>query len=53
MSQTAIITGVASGIGLEAARDLIEKGWTIYGLDVSQKELTVATDKLASPHFFL
>ena len=52
MPHTAIITGVASGIGLEAARDLIEKGWTIYGLDVSEKELKVATDKLASPNFW-
>jgi len=51
MSLKGIITGVASGIGLEAARDLIEKGWIIYGLDVSERDLAVAADKLTSPNF--
>ncbi len=51
MPKTAIITGVASGIGLEAARDLIAKDWTVYGLDVSDAALAPAAHALASKRF--
>ncbi len=51
MTDAAIITGAASGIGLEAARDLIAKGWTVYGLDVSDAALAPAAHALASERF--
>ena len=51
MPNTAIVTGAASGIGLEAARDLLAKGWTVYGLDVSDAALAPATRALASANF--
>ena len=31
MSKVALITGASSGIGLQAAVDLLEKGYTVYG----------------------
>lgn len=51
MSNTAIITGAASGIGQEAARDLLTKGWSVYGLDVSEAALAPAVRTLASRQF--
>ncbi|MGH7042024.1 MAG: SDR family NAD(P)-dependent oxidoreductase [Acetobacteraceae bacterium] len=33
MAQAAVITGVASGIGLAAARRLLGQGWSVFGLD--------------------
>ena len=51
MPKTAVITGAASGIGFEAARDLISRGWIVYGLDVSDAALATATHALASEHF--
>lgn len=51
MTQAAIVTGAASGIGLEAARDLLAKGWTVYGLDVSDAALAPAARALASDRF--
>ncbi len=51
MPNTAIITGAASGIGKEAARDLLAKGWIVYGIDVSDAALAPATRELASDRF--
>ena len=51
MPRTAIITGAASGIGLEAAQDLLAKGWTVYGIDISDEALAPAARKLSSPCF--
>lgn len=51
MPNTAIITGAASGIGLEAARDLLAKGWVVHGVDVSATVLTAAAETLASDRF--
>ena len=51
MANSAIITGAASGIGLAAARDLLDTGWTVYGVDVSDAALAPATRALASPQF--
>ena len=39
MPDTAIVTGAASGIGLEAARDLLDRGWRVFGLDRVRPEL--------------
>ena len=49
MVQTAVITGAASGIGLAAARRLLDQGWRVFGLDVTQAALDGAADTL-SPH---
>ena len=51
MPSTVIVTGAASGIGLEAAQDLLAKGWTVYGIDISDATLAPATRKLSSPSF--
>ena len=51
MPHCAIVTGAASGIGLEASRDLLAKGWIVYGIDVSEAILTPASQSLASPNF--
>jgi NAD(P)-dependent dehydrogenase (short-subunit alcohol dehydrogenase family) len=39
MSNTAAISGAASGIGLAASRRLLQAGWTVYGLDKAQDRL--------------
>ena len=51
MPLTAIVTGAASGIGLEACRDLLAQGWTVYGLDVSDQALAPAARALSSAKF--
>lgn len=48
MSNTAVVTGAASGIGLEATRDLLDRGWTVYGLDVNQQQLDQAAAGIGS-----
>jgi NAD(P)-dependent dehydrogenase (short-subunit alcohol dehydrogenase family) len=39
MVQTAVITGAASGIGLAAARRLLDQGWRVFGLDLAAADL--------------
>ena len=41
-----VITGSASGIGFETARQFIEQGATVVGADVDEKALEKAGDKL-------
>jgi NAD(P)-dependent dehydrogenase (short-subunit alcohol dehydrogenase family) len=40
MVGTAVITGAASGIGLNTARELLNDGWTVIGLDSAGAALT-------------
>ena len=40
MVGTAVITGAASGIGLNTARELLNDGWTVVGLDSAGAALT-------------
>jgi NAD(P)-dependent dehydrogenase (short-subunit alcohol dehydrogenase family) len=51
MSQIAVVTGAASGIGQEACRDLLAQGWTVFGLDVTEAGLAAATDLLSNDGF--
>ena len=51
MPNSAIVTAAASGIGLEAARDLLVKGWTVYGINISDAALAPAARKLSSQRF--
>lgn len=39
MNQVAVITGAASGFGLELSKSLKEKGWTVYGADKDKSAL--------------
>jgi 2,3-dihydro-2,3-dihydroxybenzoate dehydrogenase len=51
MSNIAVVTGVASGIGKEAAHDLVARDWTVFGLDIAQDGLDKTTTALASERF--
>lgn len=51
MTNTAVVTGAASGIGLETSRDLLARGWTVYGLDVTEDGLSQAAEGLANNDF--
>lgn len=39
MNQVAVITGAASGFGLELSKSLRAKGWTVYGADINKAAL--------------
>lgn len=51
MSNVAVVTGAASGIGEEACRDLLAQGWTVHGLDVTEEGLAQSSERLANGHF--
>jgi NAD(P)-dependent dehydrogenase (short-subunit alcohol dehydrogenase family) len=51
MSEIAVVTGAASGIGLEAARDLVGRGWSVFGLDAAEDGLEAAAEAIASNRF--
>ena len=51
MSNIAVVTGVASGIGKEAAHDLVARDWTVFGVDIAQDGLDKTTTALASERF--
>lgn len=51
MTRRAVVTGAASGIGFEAARDLVARGWTVYGLDAAEAALQSARERIADGRF--
>ena len=51
MTATAIVTGAASGIGLGTSRDLLGRGWTVHGLDLTEEVLAKAAAGLANKAF--
>ena len=51
MSKIAVVTGAASGIGEEAAHDLVAHDWAVYGLDVTQDGLDKTAAALKNDRF--
>ena len=51
MNHIAVVTGAASGIGQEACRDLLDKGWTVFGLDVTEEGIATTRETLAHDAF--
>lgn len=53
MGNTAVISGVASGIGQAAARRLLAQGWTVFGLDNAAARLDAVAAEFAgfADHF--
>jgi 2,3-dihydro-2,3-dihydroxybenzoate dehydrogenase len=49
MTQTAVITGAASGIGAETARMLIADGWTVIGIDLPSANMQASKNILPVP----
>jgi NAD(P)-dependent dehydrogenase (short-subunit alcohol dehydrogenase family) len=47
MTSIAAITGAASGIGRGTARRLLDDGWTVVALDVSEKGLKALSEEFA------
>lgn len=48
-SQTAIVTGAASGIGHATARRLLDSGWRVVSVDIDAERLNHAVSDLDSP----
>ena len=48
MTSVAIITGAASGIGLATTRRLLDEGWTVIGLDISENQLAAMRETLSN-----
>jgi len=46
----AVVTGSASGLGLEVARRMVSRGWSVFGLDVDEHGLRAASQKLGDPY---
>lgn len=44
MGKQAVVTGAASGIGAACCRDLLSKGWTVFGVDRSVDGLNALQD---------
>lgn len=47
----AVVTGAASGIGLDCCRLLLARGLTVFALDVSAGQLERARAELGHPHY--
>lgn len=48
----ALVTGAASGLGLETCRFLARTGWKVFGLDVQHRALEAVAEELG-PHSFV
>jgi NAD(P)-dependent dehydrogenase (short-subunit alcohol dehydrogenase family) len=48
MGKTAVITGAASGMGFRTTERLLEQGWDVWALDLSEEKLLALEDKLGS-----
>jgi len=48
MTSIAVITGAASGIGLASARRLLDEGWIVIALDISESRLTAMRETLSN-----
>jgi NAD(P)-dependent dehydrogenase (short-subunit alcohol dehydrogenase family) len=44
----AVVTGAASGIGLDCCADLLERGWRVFALDLSGENLAAASGRFAA-----
>lgn len=51
MSKHAVVTGAASGIGADCSRDLVGRGWTVYGMDLSSPGLQDVADGAPTGRF--
>ncbi|WP_144631058.1 SDR family NAD(P)-dependent oxidoreductase [Bordetella genomosp. 13] len=51
MGKHAVVTGAASGIGADCCRDLIARGWTVYGMDLSGDGLRDVADGAPAGRF--
>jgi NAD(P)-dependent dehydrogenase (short-subunit alcohol dehydrogenase family) len=49
----AVVTGAASGIGEACSRDLLERGWTVYGLDSDSDGLERCSASIADTQRFV
>lgn len=49
MEKKAIVTGAASGIGLQAALDLLAEGWHVFGLDMAAARIEGAPQERFVP----
>ncbi len=50
---TALVTGASRGLGLELSKQLIGKGWQVFGVSRSQTHWTSAKKKVPSKNFHL
>lgn len=44
--KTAVVTGAASGIGLDCCADLVARGWRVFGIDRSRENLADVSRQL-------
>jgi NAD(P)-dependent dehydrogenase (short-subunit alcohol dehydrogenase family) len=54
MSMYAVVSGAASGIGADCSKDLLQQGYTVFGLDRDQKKLDqLAANLTSDTHSFI
>lgn len=50
--KSAVVTGAASGIGLDCCADLVTQGWRVFGLDRARANLAAAAEAMAAKERF-